>query len=103
MARTVNPVRVQLRSIHTAVAQIERAVAQLAATINGHSRFSSAGAANYAPRKLKLSAGRKAQLKLQGAYMGHMRRLGPRQKARVRALKESKGMHAAIGLAKRLS
>ena len=96
-----NPVKVQLRSIHTAVAQIEKAVAQLAATINGYPRLSS-GSAGPGPRKLKLSAGRRAQLKLQGAYMGHMRRLGPRQKARVRAVKETKGMQAAIGLAKRL-
>jgi hypothetical protein len=54
-------------------------------------------------RSLKLSPRRRAALKLQGAYMGFMRQLGPRQKARVKALKAAKGFPAAIALAKRLA
>jgi len=54
-------------------------------------------------RSLKLSPRRRAALKLQGAYMGFMRQLGPRQKARVKALKVTKGFPPAIALAKRLA
>ena len=32
--------------------------------------------------------------------MGFMRKLGPRQQARVRAVKEKRGFEAAIGVAK---
>jgi hypothetical protein len=54
-------------------------------------------------RKLRLSPARRATLKLQGQYMGHMRSLGPRQKARVKVLKAAKGFPAAIKLAKKLA
>jgi hypothetical protein len=56
-----------------------------------------------ARRSLRLTPRRRAALKLQGAYMGFMRQLGPRQKARVKALKVAKGFPAAITLAKRLA
>jgi hypothetical protein len=49
---------------------------------------------------LRLSPKRRAQLKLQGSYMGYMRQLGPRQKARVKAVKEKKGFEAAIRVAR---
>jgi hypothetical protein len=55
------------------------------------------------PRKLKLSPARRAALKLQGQYMGYMRGLKPRQKARVKALAASKDIRAAIALARRLA
>ncbi len=54
-------------------------------------------------RKLRITRKRRAQLKLQGAYMGYMRQLGPRQKARVKAVKEKNGFEAAITLARRLA
>jgi hypothetical protein len=54
------------------------------------------------PRR-KPSPKRLAALKLQGQYMGHVRNLRPRQKARVKALRASKGIDAAIRLAKELA
>jgi hypothetical protein len=54
------------------------------------------------PRR-KPSPKRLAELKLQGRYMGHIRNLGPRQKARVKALRESRGIDAAIRLAQQLA
>ncbi len=56
-----------------------------------------------AKRTLSLSPRRKAALKLQGQYMGHMRQLKPRAKAKVKATKATKGYAAAIRLAKRLA
>jgi DNA-binding transcriptional regulator YiaG len=54
-------------------------------------------------RKLTLSPQRRAALKLQGQYMGHLRVLKARQKAQVETLKAAKGFPAAIALAKRLA
>jgi hypothetical protein len=62
-----------------------------------------AGNPNPRRRSLKLSPQRRAALKLQGQYMGYIRNLKPRQKARVKALKAAKGFRAAIGLAKQLA
>jgi hypothetical protein len=53
-------------------------------------------------RKLRITAKRRAQLKLQGAYMGYMRQLKPAQKARVKAVKEKRGFEAAIRVARKL-
>ncbi len=53
-------------------------------------------------RKLNLSPQRKAQLKLQGKYMGYVRQLRPRQKEDVRKVLEASGMSAAILRARRL-
>jgi hypothetical protein len=54
-------------------------------------------------RRLRLSPGRRAALKLQGQYIGHLRSLKPRQKARVKALRADKGVRAAISFARRLA
>jgi hypothetical protein len=54
-------------------------------------------------RKLQLSPRRKAALKLQGQYIGHMRMLPARQQARVKALRRDKGVRAAIRYAQSLS
>ena len=56
-----------------------------------------------APRKLHLTPQRRAALKLQGQYMGYLRGLKPRQKAQVKTLAASKGVRAAVGLARELS
>jgi len=53
-------------------------------------------------RKLRLSPARRRTLKLQGSYMGYMRQLKPKQKARVKAVKEKKGFPAAIAAARRM-
>ena len=54
-------------------------------------------------RQVKITPKRRAQLKLQGAYMGHMRRLKPAQKLRVKAVKEKRGFEAAIRVARALA
>jgi hypothetical protein len=87
----------QIRVIRRSVAAIERALKRLGAMLRG------GGGATGEPRRLKLSPKRRAELKLHGRYLGHMRQLKPRQKARVRAVKQRNGYHAAIALAKRLA
>ena len=45
-------------------------------------------------RKLNLSPKRRAQLKLQGQYIGYLRNLKPRQKPEVKRLRERMGIQA---------
>jgi hypothetical protein len=85
-----------------ALKNVERQIEKLVATIRELERMKTP--AGSGPRRtLKLSPGRKAALKLQGAYMGFMRQLGPRQQNRVKAVKAAKGLPAAIKLAKQLA
>ena len=54
-------------------------------------------------RRLRLTPHRRAELKLQGQHMTYMRQLKRRQKSQVKALREKKGMGAAIALGRRLA
>lgn len=56
-----------------------------------------------AKRRLKLSRARRAALKTQGQYIGYLRGLKPRQRARVKAQTAAKGVMAGLALAKRLA
>jgi hypothetical protein len=53
-------------------------------------------------RRIRMSPRVRALRKLQGKYMGYVRRLKPAEKARVRAIREKQGMEAAIRLARSL-
>jgi len=53
-------------------------------------------------RRAPLSAKVRALRRLQGKYMGHVRRLKVAEKARVRSVREKQGMVAAIKLARSL-
>ncbi len=50
-----------------------------------------------------LSAKARTSMVLQGRYMGYMRQLNPRQKARVRKIRELKGVRAAIQTARQFA
>ncbi|HEV8608733.1 MAG TPA: hypothetical protein VGS98_01505 [Thermoanaerobaculia bacterium] len=54
-------------------------------------------------RRVAISPKVRALRRLQGKYMGYVRRLKPAEKARVRAVREKQGMQAAIRLASSLS
>jgi hypothetical protein len=51
---------------------------------------------------LRLSSKRRATLKRQGQYMGHLRSLRAAQKAEVKKVRVSSGLPAAIKLARKL-
>ena len=88
-----------LRIIRRSTRLIARAVTQLASHVRRVERDAIRKSA-LPKRKLRISPKRRAQLRLQGAYMGHMRQLTPAQKARVKAVKERRGLEAAIRVAK---
>jgi len=92
----------QIRIIRNALSSIVGALDRLAPVL-ATSGVSGRGVASRGRRRLRLSTARRAALKVQGQYMGYLRGLKPRQKARVKALRAAKGVRAAISLAKRLA
>jgi hypothetical protein len=78
------------------------ALARLGPALESVARGPAGPTAARRPRR-KPSPQRLAALKLQGRYMGYVRNLGPRQKARVKALREAKGVNEAISFAKKLA
>ena len=92
-----------LRAIERAFANIAALADALTDSVRAAEREAGRATTTKPRRKLTITPKRRAQLKLQGAYMGFMRQLGPRQQARVKAVKESKGFEAAIGVARKLT
>lgn len=96
----------ELRIITASLQSIQAALGRLAPALDARRR-SAGGEIPAQPlsskRKLKLSPARRAALKLQGQYMGYMRGLKPAQKKRVKALAASKGVAAAVVVARRLA
>jgi len=97
--------RKSLVAIERAFADIESLFAALAERVRAAEREvgRSVETKGKPRRQLKITAKRHAQLKLQGAYMGYMNKLAPRQKARVRAVKEKRGFEAAIRVARKIA
>jgi len=96
VSREIAAIRGSLQSITTSLARLAPVLAALA---NAQRRSGSANGSRPRPR---LSAERRAALKLQGQYMGYLRNLKPRQKTQVKALRVSKGITPAIALARKL-
>jgi hypothetical protein len=94
-------INAEIQSIRRSLSSVVRSLARLGRALQAGARAPQAGAP--ARRKLNLSPKRKAQLKLQGQYIGHMRMLPARQQARVKALRAEKGIRAAIRFAQSLS
>jgi hypothetical protein len=97
-----NKVGREIQQIQLSLSSIVTALKRLTPLLEAYGAPAPAGAITRKGRKLKLSPQRRAVLKLQGQYMGYIRNLKPRQKARVKALKASKGFPAAIRMAKQL-
>lgn len=91
----------ELQSISRSLASVARAIARLAPALEGAARGAASPPAP--PRPRKLSPERRAALELQGSYIGHVRQLRPRLRARVKKVRAEKGVLAAIRLAKALS
>jgi hypothetical protein len=91
----------EIQTIRRSLAAVVRALARLGPTLEAGARAAARGASR-PRRKLHLTPARRAQLALQGQYIGHMRMLPARQQAAVKAMRVSKGIRPAIALAKRL-
>ncbi len=100
-ARTAD-VNQEIKAICDAFTALGRALEGLkpaaAATVRARAKAPKARA-----RKRQMTPQRLAALRTQGEYIGQLRNLKPRQKGQVKALREAKGVRAAIALAKKLS
>lgn len=92
-------VRRELRSIQTSLSSIARVLGRLGSSLE---RGAVAAARPSRRATPKLTPARRAALRLQGQYIGYMRNLRPAQRTRVKAMREAKGVLAAIRLAKQL-
>jgi len=92
----------EIQVVRRSLAAITRALQRLAPALEAGSAARPGNPA-VRGRKLRLSAARRAALKLQGQYIGGLRNLKPKQKARVKALRAKSGLRAAIRMAKRLA
>jgi hypothetical protein len=97
----LKPTTTRLHRTQRNLAQLRQIVRKQKRTLDSLERLR-ARKGGGAPR-LTLSPKRRAVLRLQGQYMGRLRGLPARQKARVKALRTSKGFPAAIRLAKKLA
>jgi hypothetical protein len=98
MARRRSAATKHIRAIRKSLTAIDRALRQLAPML----KPAAVPKASAPRRKMKITRKRRAALKQQGQYMGYMRNLSARKKAQVKAVKERKGMAAAIVLARNL-
>ena len=101
MARPRGIATEQIRSIRKSLATIDRALVQLAEKLRTASSRATAKPSK-PRRRMTITPKRRAALKLQGQYMGYMRQLPARKKALVKAVKEKRGVEAAIAAARKL-
>jgi len=99
-----NPAVRELNRVSTALKELAGAFqglgSVLVATVssNGTSRTGTRQRA-----KPRLTAAWRRALKLQGAYMGTIRGLKPRQRSQVKQIRAAKGVRAAIAAARRMA
>lgn len=95
--------RTELTAARTSIRSLQKLIDGLAKKARA---LELAAATNGKPtprRKMTITPQRRAQLKLQGQYMGYMRQLKPRQKAQAKAAKEKGGYRAGIKRARELA
>jgi hypothetical protein len=103
----VNQVKAALKGRQKEIVDLRQRLAALEG-LGGSSRAAAAPARRTRARKTvrrraRLSPKVRALRRLQGRYMGYVRRLKAAEKARVRAVREKQGMEAAIRLASSLA
>jgi hypothetical protein len=90
----------EVQTIRRSLTAVVRALARLGPALEADAR--ALKGAVRPRRKLRLTPARRAQLELQGQYIGHMRMLPSKQQAAVKAMRVKKGIRPAIALAKKL-
>jgi len=96
MPNSMNSVSREIAALRRSLKAMDRSLRRLAPKLHSAADGRGNGRSGRPARKLKLSPKRRAQLKLQGKYMGYLRGLEPKQKAEVKRLRERRGMRAAI-------
>jgi len=100
--RRFKPVVTEIARLRSSLRGVERSLRRLAPLLSSGTLL--IGGANGNSRKApRLSPRTRASLVLQGRYMGYMRQLKPTEKARIRKIRETKGVRAAISSARQAS
>jgi hypothetical protein len=103
----LNQVKAVLNGRSKVIAELRERLASLEGMGRGGARGArgrKAGATRTTKkRRVAISPKVRALRRLQGKYMGYVRRLKPAEKARVREVREKQGMQAAIKLASSLA
>jgi hypothetical protein len=89
----------EIRALRERLASLEQLSAAGAGAPRGRRRRAARARVVRRVRRAPLSARVRALRRLQGKYMGYVRRLKAGEKAKVRAVREKQGMDAAIKLA----
>ena len=92
----------EIRSLRERLAALEQLSAAGSSPVGSRQRRPRGAARKVRARRARLSPRVKALRRLQGKYMGYVRRLKPAEKSRVRSVREKQGMGAAIRLAQSL-
>lgn len=97
----MNQVKAVLNGRSKVIAELRERLASLEGMGGGGARGRKAAASTRATKKRRVAISPKVRAlrRLQGKYMGYVRRLKPAEKARVREVREKQGMQAAIKLA----
>ena len=96
ISREYQALRASFQQLAQSIGRIGSMLAQ-AAAVNGVARAQS----SRPRRRPRLTAKQRAGLKLQGKYMGTLRGLKPRARAKVKRIRAEKGIRAAIAAARR--
>jgi hypothetical protein len=102
----LNQVKAVLNGRSKVIAELRERLASLEGIGGGarrRGRKAAASTRTTKKRRVAISPKVRALRRLQGKYMGYVRRLKPAEKARVREVREKQGMQAAIRLAASLS
>src|SRR5881397_558416 len=93
----------EIRAMRRSVSMLDRSIRRLTPILKSMASANGGGPVPGRRRRPRLSAKQRAALKLQGRYMGFIRQLRPKQKAEVRKIRESRGIHAAVQKAEQLA
>jgi hypothetical protein len=94
----------EIRSLRERLAALEElSPARSTSAVRRRRRAARGPARRVRSRRTRMSPKVLALRRLQGRYMGYVRRLKPAEKSRVRSVREKQGMGAAIRLAQSLA
>ena len=105
MARNSTALTREIRSIRTSFRRLASSFGKIAPILAAATASSTAQATSNGRtrRKPRLTAEQRRALKLQGKYMGTMRGLKPTQRTKIKKIRATKGIRAAIAEAQRLA
>ena len=92
----------EVASVRRCLSALDKALSRLAAQARTTVRTAATSPMRQR-RKIKITPARRKALQLHGKYMGYLRHLKPRAKAKVRELRLKKGLRAAIARARKLA